>query len=56
MEMKNDSVRYKSLDQTPEYFMGFFFEQHEPPTKDKVTQINLGDEANPKLIFISKSS
>ena len=24
------------------------FKQNEPPTKDKVTQVNLGDEANPK--------
>jgi len=31
------------------------FEQHEPPTEDKVAQINLGDEANPKPIFISES-
>ena len=31
------------------------FEQREPPTKDKVTQINMGDEANPKPIFISES-
>ena len=31
------------------------FEQCEPPTEDKVTQINLGDEANPKSIFISES-
>ena len=31
------------------------FEQREPPTEDKVTQINLGDEANPKPIFISES-
>ena len=29
------------------------FEQREPPTEDKVAQINLGDEANPKPIFIS---
>ena len=29
------------------------FEQREPPTEDKVVQINLGDEANPKPIFIS---
>ena len=29
------------------------FEQHEPPTEDKVAQIKLGDEANPKPIFIS---
>ena len=27
------------------------FEQREPPTEDKVTQINLGDEANPKPIL-----
>ena len=31
------------------------FEQREPPTEDKVTQINLGDEANHKPIFISES-
>ena len=31
------------------------FEQCEQPTEDKVTQINLGDEANPKPIFISES-
>jgi len=31
------------------------FEQREPPTEDKVTQINLGDEANPRPIFISES-
>jgi len=30
------------------------FEQCEPPTEDKVTQVNLGDEANPKSIFISE--
>ena len=29
------------------------FEQREPPTEDKVVHINLGDEANPKPIFIS---
>jgi len=29
------------------------FEQHEPPTKDMVVQINLVDETNPKPIFIS---
>ena len=29
------------------------FEQREPPTEDKVVQVNLGDEANPKPIFIS---
>ena len=31
------------------------FEQLELPTEDKVTQINLGDEASPKPIFISES-
>jgi len=29
--------------------------EHESPTEDKVTQINLGDEANSKPIFISKN-
>ena len=32
-----------------------WFEQHEPPTEDKVTQVNLGYEADPKPIFISES-
>ena len=31
------------------------FEQREPPTDDKVIQINLGDEVNLKSIFISES-
>ena len=31
------------------------FEQREPSTEYKVTQINFGDEANPKPIFISES-
>ena len=31
------------------------FEQRESPTEDKITEINLGDEANPKPIFISES-
>jgi len=31
------------------------FGQREPPAENKVTQINLGDEANPKPIFISES-
>ena len=31
------------------------FEQCEPPTVNKVTQINFGDEANRKPIFISES-
>jgi len=31
------------------------FEQHEPPTKDKVIQVNVSDQTSPKLIFISKS-
>ena len=29
------------------------FEQREPPTEDKVIQVNMGDEHNPKPIFIS---
>ena len=29
------------------------FEQCEPPIEDKIAQINLGDEANLKPIFIS---
>ena len=31
------------------------FGQREPPTENKVTQINLGDEANPNPLFISES-
>ena len=31
------------------------FKQREPPTEDKMTQINLENEANPKPIFISDS-
>jgi len=31
------------------------FEQREPPMEDKITQINLGDETNPKPNFISES-
>ena len=31
------------------------FKQREPPIEDKVIQVNLGDEANPKPIFISES-
>ena len=31
------------------------FEQRESPTEDKVTQINLGDETNPKPIIINES-
>jgi len=30
------------------------FEKCEPPTEDKVTHVNLGDEANPKPIFINE--
>src|SRR3954467_12762584 len=29
------------------------FEQHEPPTDDALLQVNMGDEANPKPIYIS---
>ena len=31
------------------------FEQREPPTDDKVIQVNLGSEAHPKPIFVSES-
>jgi len=31
------------------------FEQREPPTEDKVIQINLGSQDHPKPIFISES-
>jgi len=31
------------------------FEQREPPTEDKVIQINLGNQDNPKPIFISEN-
>ena len=43
------------MDQTLKCSLGTRFEQREPPTEDKVVQINLGDEANPKPIFISES-
>ena len=43
------------MDQTLKHSLGYTFEQREPPTEDKVTQINFGDEANPKPIFISES-
>ena len=44
------------MDQIPKHSLGIRFEQRESSTKDKVTQINLGDEANPKPIFISETS
>ena len=31
------------------------FVQREPPTEDEVVQINMGDETNPKPIFVSQS-
>ena len=31
------------------------FEQHEPPTEDKVIQVNLGSQDHPKPIFVSES-
>ena len=31
------------------------FKQREPPTEDEVTQVNLGDKANPNPIFINKN-
>ena len=43
------------MDQTPKHSLGYSRRTTRTPTKDKVTQINLGDEANPKPIFISES-
>jgi len=31
------------------------FEQREPPTEEKVVQVDVGDQPNPKLISISES-
>jgi len=31
------------------------FEQHKPPTEDKVVQVNLGSQDHPKPISISES-
>ena len=31
------------------------FEQHEPPTEDKVVHVDVGNQTNPKLISISES-
>ena len=31
------------------------FQQHEPLTEDKVIQVDVGDQAYPKLIFISET-
>ena len=31
------------------------FEQREPPTKNKVIQVDMGDQAQPKFISISES-
>jgi len=31
------------------------FEQRDPPIEDKVNQIDVGDQAHPKLIFVSES-
>ena len=35
--------------------MGKAFELREPPTEDKVMQVNLGSQDHPKPIFISES-
>ena len=43
------------MDQTSDTLWDIRFEQCEPPTDDKVIQINLGNETNPKPIFISES-
>jgi len=52
-------IKFKELIQSDSYpwikhlstLWDIRFEQCAPPTEDKVTQINLGDEANPKPIF-----
>ena len=49
------SVGYRSLDQIPKCFLIYLLWSTWTITEDKVTQINLGDEANPKPIFISES-
>ena len=35
--------------------VGKRFEQREPPTEDKVIQVNLGSQDHPRPIFISES-
>jgi len=52
---RNDSVGYWSLDQTLEYSLRYTLWVASPPTEEKVVQINMGSEANPKPIFISES-
>ena len=32
-----------------------YFKQREPPTKDKVIQVDVGDQTHPKLISISEN-
>jgi len=57
-----DTVEYEEMIQSDtdpwikllNTFWDIYFEQHEPPTEYKVTQINLGDEVNPKPIFIGQ--
>jgi len=54
----DDEIIQSDIDPWIKYLNTFWdirFEQREPPTENKVTQINLGDEANPKPIFISES-
>jgi len=43
------------LDQAPKHSLGYSLRTTESPTEDKVTQINLRNETNPKPIFMSKS-
>jgi len=52
---RNNLIRYRSLNQTPNALWDIRFEQREPPIDDKVTQVNLGDEVNPEPNFISES-
>ena len=49
------AVRHGSLRSTTWSLMGEDFEQWDPPTKDKATQIDVDDQVHPKLISISES-
>ena len=55
MEMKKWSSQTQILGEHLNTLWDIRFEQHESPTEDKITQINQGDEANLKPIFISES-
>ena len=55
-KMKNEEMIQSDTDPWIKHLNALWdihFEQREPPTEDRAIQINLGDEANPKPIFIS---